>query len=159
MKKISSLEERPNAGGTTRPAPHAGQPSVAIPPGMPLRCAMCRSDQHLVLHSIDPLPAGRGEPLVHVVYACTACGSLHAHAASFRDVAALLNEADTVPGMLKFGNFYLHCGKPMATTGAVRRTMTAPLSSSGTGETCLPDVLLTTKTLRCICGFSIELPD
>lgn len=110
-----------------------------------------------MLHSIDSLPAGTDELLVHVVYACTACGSFHAHTAAFRQVATLLNHSNAVPGLMHFGGLYLHCGIPMAPAGTAHRIIQAILPD-GTMEAALPDVELTTEILQCKCGFRLELP-
>ncbi|MBB6402870.1 hypothetical protein [Arthrobacter sp. AZCC_0090] len=139
--------------------PRRPERAAAAPAGLPLWCATCRSGEHLMLHSIDSLPAHTGELLVHVLYACTACGSFQGHAAPFRQVAALLNESATVPGVLCFGDMYLHCGKPMTVAGTADRSIQAPLHTQETPDPGLPDVVLTTKTLQCTCGFRIELPD
>ncbi|HKU30664.1 hypothetical protein [Arthrobacter sp. NyZ413] len=112
-----------------------------------------------MLHSIDPAPATTGEPLVHVIYACTECGSFHAHPAPFRDVAALLNATDSTPGMMHFGTFYLHCGVPMTVARTSHRTIQAPMSTAECADAGMAEVILSTKTLECACGFTIELPD
>ncbi|WP_136017888.1 hypothetical protein [Arthrobacter silvisoli] len=139
--------------------PAFGQSSNSAPPhALPLWCDTCRSDKHLILHSIDSLPAGRDEALVHVIYACTACGSFHAHAAPFEHVAALLNKSDTIPGLMHFGGGYLHCGMPMTLVGVARRVIQAPPDRDGDPEDGLPDVEFATKIAQCECGFRLELP-
>jgi DNA-directed RNA polymerase subunit RPC12/RpoP len=110
------------------------------------------------VHSIESLPPGTDELLVHVIYACAACSSFHAHAAAFREVAALVNGSDTVPGLVHFGGLYLHCGKPLTLAGTAYRSIQAPLSMGDTPDAGLPDVVLTTKIMQCPCGFRIELP-
>ncbi|WP_120521567.1 hypothetical protein [Arthrobacter celericrescens] len=161
MKKIRNLQDRLNPGTQQMTgSPYGTRPRMpASPQWLPLWCSTCGTDKHLMLHSVESLPAHPVEPLVHVIYACTACGSFHAHAAPFRHVAALLNEAGTVPGTLHFGGSYLHCGVPMAVTGTSYRTIQAPMSTAECPDAGTAEVILGTKTLECACGFRIELPD
>ncbi|NYD77975.1 hypothetical protein [Arthrobacter cupressi] len=130
----------------------------SLPQTLPLWCDTCRSDEHLILHSIDSVRASTNELLVHVIYACAACGSFHAHAAPFEQVAALLNKSDTVPGLVHFGGEYLHCGLPMTLIGVAHRVIQAPPSPDSASETDLPDVEFDTKIAQCECGFRLELP-
>jgi hypothetical protein len=125
---------------------------------LPLWCPGCHSDKHLILHSVDSLPQVTDELLVHVVYACTACGSFQAHQARFEDVAALLNNTDTVPGLVHFGGAYLHCGMPMTLIGVAHRVIQAPPIPEGGPEADLPGVEFDTKIAQCECGFRLELP-
>jgi|GEM_PF-1097322 len=134
-----------------------GKQSEAASHGHPLWCAACQSDEHLMLHSIGSLSSDTDELLVHVIYACTACGSIHAHAAPFKEVAALLNDSDAVPGLLHFGRRYLHCGIPMTVAGTTLRRIQSPLSAAET-DSDLPDVVLATRIMQCGCGFRLELP-
>ena len=161
MRKVASREDRTQSGSyRAAGVRHRAQDSgTRTPPSAAsLRCDACRSDEHLVLRSIESLPAHAGDPLVHVIYACTACGTSHAHAVPFRDVAGLLNEVGAVPGILQFGEFYLHCGMPMTVAGTATRSIQVPPSTGGSSKTGLPDVVLTAKILSCTCGFRIELP-
>lgn len=135
----------------------SGKQSEAASYGLPLWCATCRSDQHLILHAIGSLSSDTDELLVHVNYACTACGSFHAHAAPFQQVAALLNGSDAAPGLLFFGEEYLHCGIPMTVAGTALRSVQPPLSAAET-DSDLPGVVLATKIMQCACGFRLELP-
>lgn len=56
-----------------------------------------------------------------------------------------------------FGAHYMHCGQPMEKAGSELRILCAPLSTEGAAEDAL-DVYLSTRVLRCTCGFQIELP-
>ena len=133
-------------------------PNSAPPNALPLWCDTCRSDQHLILHSIDSLPSGTDDLLVHVIYACTGCSSFHAHAAPFEHVAALLNKSDDIPGLMHFGGGYLHCGMPMTLVGVARRVIQAPPAPDGDPVGDLPEVEFGTKIAQCECGFRLELP-
>lgn len=128
------------------------------PAGTSPWCATCMTDEYLMLHSIEPIDAHTGSLLVHVTYTCAVCGHFGAHAAPFRQVATLLNESELVPGVLHFGDTYMHCGQPLAEAGASEYTIQAPTSTFDQPESALADVVLPTRALRCACGFRIQLP-
>jgi hypothetical protein len=128
-----------------------------FPGGKPLRCTACRNDTHLVIRAIESHhePA---EALVDVSYTCTACGRHHAQVADVADVAFILNRQGNVSDVLLFGGHYIHCGRPMERAGHELRRLHAPVSTSRPDGEAL-DVYLSTRVIRCACGFQMELPE
>ena len=60
--------------------------------------------------------------------------------------------------VLVFGGHYTHCGQPMEKGGTEHRHLQAPWSTENVQYWAL-DVYLSTRVLRCICGFQIEVPE
>lgn len=125
--------------------------------GTPLRCRACRNDTHLVIKAIESHP-GPANALVDVSYTCTACGRHHAHVADVADVAFILNRPGNVADVLVFGGHYIHCGQPMERAGHELRRLHAPVGTSRPEAEAL-DVYLSTRVIRCACGFQMELPE
>ncbi|MBT2523277.1 hypothetical protein [Arthrobacter sp. ISL-28] len=132
------------------------------PHGQRLWCIRCRTDQHLIIDAIDPIepPSPPEEGLVEVSYTCLGCDFLYAHAATVAQTAAVLNRPGpgTTSGILQFGGAYIHCGEPMHTVGSETRNIYAPMTTEQPGEPLL-DVYLSTRVLKCSCGFQMEIPD
>lgn len=89
-----------------------------------------------------------------------ACEFSYSHAATVAQVACVLNRPDsrTSSGVLQFGGTYIHCGQPMHTAGSEKRSIYAPVTSEEGVEPVL-DVYLSTRVLKCACGFQMEIPD
>jgi uncharacterized Zn finger protein len=123
-----------------------------------LHCPACGTDTHLTIHSIDsaPLPAAG---LVNVTYTCERCGDLHTEEASVAQVAAILNRPGPVAAaeVLQFGGQYIHCGEPMHAAGSELRSVYAPATTEVQAAAFL-EVYLSTRVLRCSCGFQMEIP-
>lgn len=132
---------------------------MSLPQGERMWCSRCRTDEHLVLHSIESVHAHTVGLLVAVSYTCANCGVAHSHFTPFREVASKLNTKKNLEGLVIFGDSYLHCGDPMSPIPIeVRRSITAK-PVPGTEELVLLDVRLGTKVLQCLgCGFRLELP-
>jgi hypothetical protein len=127
------------------------------PQTSPLRCNECGTDRHLSIRSIEALrPAS--ETLVEVAYTCTTCGLFYAHPADVTQVAMILNRPGRTPGVLVFSGHYIHCGQPMEKAGAELRGLHAPVTTDQTTGDPL-GVYLSTRVLRCACGFQMELPE
>ncbi|MDQ0676968.1 hypothetical protein QFZ30_000350 [Arthrobacter pascens] len=60
--------------------------------------------------------------------------------------------------VLVFGGQYMHCGQPMEKSGTELRHLQGPRSTENVQYWAL-DVYLSTRVLRCICGFQIEVPE
>lgn len=60
--------------------------------------------------------------------------------------------------VLVFGGHYMHCGQLMEKGGTELRHLQAPRSTENVQYRAL-DVYLSTRVLRCICGFQIEVPE
>lgn len=132
-------------------------PGGGLPRALPLQCSGCATDTSLAIKSIETLyPASDTE--VEVAYTCTACGHFYAHRADVAQVALILNRAGRPPGMLIFGGHYIHCGQPMRKTGSELRRLPMPASADQDSVDAL-DVYLSTRVLRCCCGFQMELPE
>jgi DNA-directed RNA polymerase subunit RPC12/RpoP len=123
----------------------------------PLVCGHCSTDRNLALHSIETLNPP-SEVLVKVGYSCTACGRHYLHQADVASVAAVLNRNGSLTNVLAFGGHYIHCGQPMEKTGSELRRLSAPAFTDSIQEETL-DVYMTTRVLRCRCGFQMELPE
>ncbi|MBT2512303.1 hypothetical protein [Arthrobacter sp. ISL-30] len=122
-------------------------------------CGVCQSDKRLKIDAIET--ASTDDPhIVMVTYACAQCGSLYTHEARVEDVAAILNSEASKTAVLKFGNFYIHCGAPMTVAGTELRSIYVPISTDKPSPTPgnLLDVYLRTRVLRCACGFQMEIP-
>lgn len=128
-----------------------------FPGTKPLRCTACRNDTHLVIRAIES-HQGPAEALVDVSYTCTACGRHHAQVADVADVAFVLNRQGNVSDVLLFGGHYIHCGRPMERAGHELRRLHAPMGTSRQDGDAL-DVYLSTRVIRCACGFQMELPE
>lgn len=119
-------------------------------------CPACRSDAHLIIESIQSLtPPVPG--LVGIEYSCAACKSCFAHPATVQQIAKVLNDAEHHGGMLRFGNHYIHCGEPMAVTGVESVRWEAEVSDPP-GSAPLATIALSTRILRCRCGFRLDVP-
>lgn len=125
------------------------------PSGDRLWCSECRTDEHLIVESIEALRPPQ-EGLVDVSYACVECDYFYAHPASVQDVAAVLNRHGQVMGVLQFGGEYFHCGAPMMSSSSGTSSISGhELSRRRT----IHDVHLPMRALRCGCGFQMEVPD
>lgn len=116
-------------------------------------CPVCASSVNLIIESIEPL-VPRRDGWIAVEYSCGTCESFFAHEASTQDVAFFLAEGDEIPGVLRFGRYYIHCGEPMEE---------GDLKISGVGVeedevTGLRYVRIPSVVLRCHCGFQIAIP-
>lgn len=131
------------------PQPHSG----------PLRCPTCGIDRYLTIHSIDSAPPP-AQGLVIVTYTCEGCRDLHTEAASVPQVAAVLNRPgpSAAADVLQFGGQYIHCGEPMHAAGSELRSVYTPVTTN-TQAADLLKVYLSTRVLRCSCGFQMEIPE
>jgi hypothetical protein len=137
--------------------PNGPLPSGGLPQALPLRCSGCGTDSRLSIQSIEALcPAS--ETLVEVTYTCTACGLFYAHRADVAQVAVILNRPGRSSDVLVFGGHYIHCGQPMQKVGSELRRLHAPTTMDQNAADAL-DVYLSTRVLRCSCGFQMELPE
>ena len=125
------------------------------PPGDRLWCSECRTDEHLIVESIEALHPPQ-DGLVDVSYTCIECDYFYGHPASIHDVAAVLNRHGQLMGVLQFGGEYFHCGTPM--TSVSLGTSSIPGEELSLRHT-IHDVHLPTRLLRCGCGFQMEVPD
>lgn len=129
---------------------------------MPVTCDRCGTDRHLTIRSLADVP---GEPVdvVLVAYTCGRCRLFREHPAYVADLSVILSRPEQTGDVLIFGGHYMHCGRPMESTGSELRRLSAPLSTDGSsaedsGRGAL-DVYLSTRVLRCVCGFQMELPE
>jgi hypothetical protein len=60
--------------------------------------------------------------------------------------------------VLVFGGHYMHCGQLMEKGGTELRRFQASRSTEDVQDEAL-DVYLSTRVLRCACGFQIEIPE
>ncbi|WP_427135161.1 hypothetical protein [Pseudarthrobacter sp. S9] len=138
---------------------HTRRPGGARQPhGRRLWCTKCRTDQHLIIDSIEALqPPETG--MVQVSYTCLECDFFYAHAAAVPQVAAILKRpgTGTTAGFLQLGSEFIHCGEPMHVAGSELQSIYAPVTTGQAGEGVL-DVYLRTRVLRCGCGFRMEIP-
>ena len=125
------------------------------PPGDRLWCSECRTNEHLIVESIEALHPPQ-DGLVDVSYTCVECDYFYGHPASIHDVAAVLNRHGQMMGVLQFGGEYFHCGTPM--TSVSSGTSSIPGKELSLRQT-IHDVHLPIRLLRCGCGFQMEVPD
>lgn len=62
------------------------------------------------------------------------------------------------PGVLVFGDLYVHCGQPMQRLGPEVRRIGAPGISGGRPEEAF-GVRVSSQVLRCSCGFQMDVLD
>ena len=60
--------------------------------------------------------------------------------------------------VIVFGGHYMHCGQLMGKGGTELQRRQAPRSTENVQHWAL-DIYLSTRVLRCICGFQIEVPE
>jgi hypothetical protein len=130
----------------------AGRP----PRVLPVMCAHCGTDRHLTIRSVTDLP-DRPADVVLASYTCRRCRRFSEHPARVADLSIVLGREQT-DDVLIFGGHYMHCGQPMEKASSELRRLTAPLSTDDAADDAL-DVYLSTKVIRCVCGFQMELPE
>jgi hypothetical protein len=124
---------------------------------LPVMCAFCGTDRHLTIRSVTDLPDCPSD-VVMVAYTCGRCRRFSEHPAHVADLSAVLGRGEQKGDVLIFGGHYMHCGQPMDRAGSELRRLSAPLSTEDAADDTL-DVYLSTRVLRCICGFQMELPE
>lgn len=127
--------------------------------GEHLHCLTCHSDKYLTIHSIEALtPPAHGR--LTVTYTCDGCGDIRSQQAAAAQVTALLDHAGDreTTDVLQFGTEYIHCGEPMHAAGSELRSIYAPVTTEPATQGIL-DVYLSTRVLRCACGFQMEIPE
>jgi hypothetical protein len=129
-----------------------GRPRV-----LPVMCGKCGTDRHLTIRSVEDLP-GRPSDVVMVSYTCNQCGTFSEHPAQVADLSMVLARPEQTGDVLIFGSHYIHCGQPMKKAGSELRKLSAPVSTERATEDAL-GVYLSTRVLRCACGFQMELPE
>ncbi|WP_457972754.1 hypothetical protein [Arthrobacter sp. D1-17] len=124
---------------------------------LPVTCGNCGSDHYLTIRSVTDLQ-GQPPDVVMVSYTCSRCGTFSEHPAQVADLSLVLARPEQTGDVLIFGSHYMHCGQPMKKAGSELRKLSAPLSTEDEGEDAL-GVYLSTRVLRCGCGFQMELPE
>ena len=123
----------------------------------PVMCNRCGTDYHLTIRSVTDI-GDCPTDVVMVAYTCSRCRLFSEHPAQVADLSAVLGRRKQSADVLIFGGHYMHCGQPMAMAGSELRRLAAPMSTEGAAEDTL-DVYLSTRVLRCPCGFQMELPE
>lgn len=124
---------------------------------MPVMCDRCGTDRHLVIRSVTDLP-GQPADILLASYTCQRCRRFSEHPARVADLSVVLGRPEQTGDVLIFGGHYMHCGRPMEKAGSELRRLSAPLSTEAADQDAL-DVYLSTRVLRCACGFQMELPE
>ncbi|MDP9696933.1 UNVERIFIED_ORG: hypothetical protein J2X79_004516 [Arthrobacter globiformis] len=124
---------------------------------LPVMCDRCGTDRHLKIRSVSDVP-GYPAGVVLAAYTCDRCWLFSEHPAQVADLSAVLGRRDQTGDVLVFGGHYMHCGQPMQKARSELRRLSAPVSTEGAAEDTL-DVYLSTRILRCSCGFQMELPE
>ncbi|SFU11412.1 hypothetical protein [Arthrobacter sp. ov118] len=128
------------------------------PPGaLPVMCGRCGTDAQLTIRSVSH-PPDYPPDIVMVSHTCGRCGRFSEHTAWLADLAGVLARLEQTGDVLILGGHYLHCGQPMEKAGSEHRRLSAPLTTETATEDAL-DVYLSTRVLRCVCGFQMELPE
>jgi hypothetical protein len=128
-------------------------------PGRILRvmCERCGTDRHLVIRAVTDLP-GHPADVVLASYTCGRCRLFTEHPARVADISMVLGRGEQTGDLLIFGWHYLHCGELMKKTGSELRRLSASMSSDSVpGD--MRDVYLSTRVLKCRCGFRLEVPE
>ncbi|MFE4837266.1 hypothetical protein ACFRAU_21630 [Arthrobacter sp. NPDC056691] len=123
----------------------------------PVTCTRCGTNRHLTVRSVMNIPDCPTD-VVLVAYTCGRCRRFREHPAQVAELSAVLGRREQKGDVLIFGGHYMHCGQPMAKAGSEVRRLSAPLTTEGPAEDTL-DVYLSTRVLRCTCGFQMELPE
>jgi hypothetical protein len=144
---VSTISNRFIPGGARNPNSHRPW------------CTQCHTDRFLTIETIEAID-GRERDVVSVSYNCGECEYFYRHAAKVPQVAAILNRPGPPKslGVLQFGGEYIHCGEPMHVAGSELRNAYAVMKTDREPDSIL-DVYLTTRVLRCSCGFQMEIPD
>ncbi|WP_146033029.1 hypothetical protein [Arthrobacter sp. AFG20] len=123
----------------------------------PVMCEHCGTDRHLDIKAVTDLPDHPADVVV-ASYTCGRCGLFSEHPARVADLSMVLGRREQTGDLLIFGWHYLHCGELMKKTGSELRRLSASVSSdSAPGDT--RDVYLSTRVLKCRCGFRLEVPE
>lgn len=138
---------------TNRPGPERDRQRRA----RHLQCPECGTADYVSITAITELDPPDSS-IVAVSYICRECGTFQSHPADFDEVAAVQNLGPAVADVLVFGSHYIHCGRPMEKASSESRRLHAAVSFDDPAHEAL-DVYLSTRVLRCDCGFQIELPD
>ena len=124
---------------------------------LPVRCTSCGTDRYLTVRSVTNIPDCPTD-VVLVAYTCGRCRRFSEHPAQVSELSGVLGRREQRGDVLIFGGHYMHCGQPMAKAGSEVRRLSAPLSTETENDDTL-DVYLSTRVLRCTCGFQMELPE
>lgn len=131
--------------------PHTDRPGSTL-----LLCGHCGSDTELRLQSIKALDPP-SDDFVEAGYVCTACDLHYLRRADVAAVGAVLSRAPGEEDVLIFDGEYVHCGRPMHTLDSEAGCLNAVYTDRDPQNA--NDVCLTTRILRCSCGFQIQLPE
>jgi hypothetical protein len=131
----------------------AGRP----PRVLPVMCGNCGTDRHLTIRSVTHLPDDPADVEL-VSYTCDRCRRFSEHPAWVADLAEILARVEQTGDVLILGGHYMHCGQPMEKARSELRRLSAAQFTSGEAEDSL-DVYLSTRVLRCVCGFQMEVPE
>ncbi|MDR6508428.1 hypothetical protein [Arthrobacter oryzae] len=129
-----------------------------LPPrALPVMCTACNTDRHLTITSVTH-PPDQPADVVVVSHTCSRCGQFSEHPAWVAELSLVLARLGQTDDVLILGGHYMHCGQPMERRHSELRRLAAPLSTEDTAEDEL-EVYLSTRVLRCACGFQMELPE
>jgi hypothetical protein len=124
---------------------------------LPVMCGNCGTDRHVTIRSVTDM-SGETAEVVLVSYTCGRCGTFSEHPAQVADLSMILARPSKAGDVLIFGNHYMHCGQPMKKAGSELHKLSVPLSTEAAAEDS-PGVYLSTRILKCDCGFQIEVPE
>jgi hypothetical protein len=138
--------------------PASGPDGTRRRPGaLPVMCDNCGTDHHLAIRSITHLP-DQPSDIVTVAHTCTRCRRFSEHPAWVADLSLVLARLEQTGDVLILGGHYMHCGQPMEKAGSELRRLSATRSTESADEDDL-ELYLSTRVLRCVCGFQMELPE
>ncbi|MDQ0864701.1 hypothetical protein [Arthrobacter globiformis] len=123
----------------------------------PVMCGNCGTDRNLIIRSVTDMPAQPPE-VVLVSYTCSRCGTFDEHPAQAVDLNQVLARPEQAADVLILGSNYMHCRQPMEQAGSELRKLSVPVSTEEGAKDAL-GVYLSTRVLRCDCGFQMELPE
>ena len=129
---------------------HPQLPAAEAPAELVPWCSSCGTDEYLIIESVEPSTTADAAEFLEVSYTCGECDRFYGHPVRHSPLWA--RRAVSEPSDTE----YLHCGEPMQPKDSRTVSLFEPLSTERNEQT--PDVRLETTTLRCSCGFQIEIP-
>jgi hypothetical protein len=123
----------------------------------PVRCGNCGTDRHLIIRSVTEFP-DPPDGVVMTSYTCGRCGGYGEHPTRIADLSNVLANPAQISDVLIFGSYYMHCRQPMEKAGSELRRLSVPRPTEGEAEDPL-ELYFSTRVLRCVCGFQMELPE
>lgn len=132
----------------------SGSPPLVLP----VMCGACGTDRNLSIRSVTH-PPGLPAEVVLVSYTCAECRHFSEHPVRVADLSMVLTGLEQIVDVLILGGHYMHCGQPMERSRSGMHRLFGPMTTDSRTDDDSLDVYLSTRVLRCACGFQMELPE